>query len=358
MSVDLGTVVAPGGALFIVDPGYLRMWSHDRPPALPQGVLSDPDARARAGSAVDLEIVGRDAEAVGRELDMQWHPRWVFDFPRDDIEALALRVAEIGSAQGLDARLVLPAARVTHRRRVDLAVAHGGGAGEVMFHGVWAAAITGVPSGPLAVVGEPMPVGGADAARLRRVVIVARHGPVARSERVGYVAVDTAQLLCVDLDALSAGSPGPERGCRFDTTWGDGTFEVFRDLDARGDLARIRVELGTGARVGLMRKLERRWSTTALVSRRIVDEGHPVRLMFREAAAHPDDSGWRLMAGLEDDAYLADPANLAAVRLSAFTQVDRPVDALLDEPAGSAFERRPGQRDFEPVKDGGPLPVG
>jgi hypothetical protein len=33
--------------------------------------------------------------------------------------------------------------------------------------------------------------------------------------------------------------------CVFETTWGDGFFPVFRDLDERGRLARIRVGLQT-----------------------------------------------------------------------------------------------------------------
>jgi hypothetical protein len=32
--------------------------------------------------------------------------------------------------------------------------------------------------------------------------------------------------------------------CGFFTSWGDGAFPVYRDLDARGELVRVRVELG------------------------------------------------------------------------------------------------------------------
>jgi len=38
---------------------------------------------------------------------------------------------------------------------------------------------------------------------------------------------------------------GGARVCVFETTWGDGFFPVFRDLDERGRLARIRVRLQT-----------------------------------------------------------------------------------------------------------------
>jgi hypothetical protein len=46
--------------------------------------------------------------------------------------------------------------------------------------------------------------------------------------------------------------------CGFATSWGDGAFEVFRDLDASGALVRVRVQMETPERVELMRQLSRR----------------------------------------------------------------------------------------------------
>jgi hypothetical protein len=37
---------------------------------------------------------------------------------------------------------------------------------------------------------------------------------------------------------------GGTRLCAFNTTWGDGCFPVFRDLDSQGALVRLRIELG------------------------------------------------------------------------------------------------------------------
>jgi hypothetical protein len=146
-------------------------------------------------------------------------------------------------------------------------------------------------------------------------------------------------------------SLGEARACGFTTRWGDGIFEVHRDLDAEGRVVQIRIELGTEQRQKLMRKMELRWSTSALVSRKIVDDGEPIRFMYREAADRDVDSGWRMMSGLEDDAYDESPENIAVVPLTAFANRDERVDALLDEPVGSAFERRPGQQEFERVTD-------
>lgn len=44
----------------------------------------------------------------------------------------------------------------------------------------------------------------------------------------------------------------------FMTTWGDGLFDVYRDVDAKGALVRVRIEFGTEKRVQLMRSLTQR----------------------------------------------------------------------------------------------------
>ena len=46
---------------------------------------------------------------------------------------------------------------------------------------------------------------------------------------------------------------GDARATMFMTTWGDGIFDVFRDLDREGNLARVRIELATDKRLELMR---------------------------------------------------------------------------------------------------------
>ena len=44
----------------------------------------------------------------------------------------------------------------------------------------------------------------------------------------------------------------------FMTTWGDGVWEVFRDLDDNGELVRVRVELGTDEAVARMQAVQGR----------------------------------------------------------------------------------------------------
>jgi hypothetical protein len=83
----------------------------------------------------------------------------------------------------------------------------------------------------------------------------------------------------------------------------------------------------------------------------VLDDKEPVRFMYREAPDREGDSGWRMMTGLEDEEYNSDPQNIAVVRLSEFADMDKSVDALLDEPPGSVFERVPGEVAFKRVTD-------
>lgn len=444
MTIELGTVIAPSGALLVIDAGLLDMWSHDQSPLMPDGV-APPDVVAVANGAADAALVGADAVEIGRQLDRQWDPRYFYDVPRDRLEELAQSVRTLAAERAADARLEILPARVPHRRRAEHALAHGAGAGEVQLHGVMAGVIRGLPAGELRVVGEPIPEGDPDAGRLRRVCLEARAGTVARSEQFGYVGVDWGRLLFVDLDAVglwqhhepldgradfafwgrdaelvarrtdapaldtrvfgwrdlpvreaaergdhveqlreeegltfatdfrphshhyqlmeqvrasateSGGvTLGDARACGFMTTWGDGIFELHRDLDADGQLLRLRVELGTEKQQRMMRQLEVRTFTSALVSRMVLDQGEPVRFMYREATDREEDSGWRMFTGLETEEYNDDASNIAIVPLTRFAELDPRVSRLLDAPIGSVFERVPGAEEFEPVTDWSP----
>jgi hypothetical protein len=441
VSIDLGTIIAPSGSLLVLDPGFLGMWCHDRAPVMPDGVLSEKGTIA-ANKSVDAAIVGADADRVGRQLDRQWDPRFVYDIPRDFAKELAQKVKQIARSQRADAHLEILPERVPHRTRADHALELGHGAGEVQLHGMWAGVLAGVPTGEIRVTAEPMPPDSPDAKRLRRICVTMREGVTARTERFARVMVDWARLMIVDLDAVGLweherpldglgdfafwgpdapavakglGAKEIEKGvfgwrdlaadeaarngkrveelrkrdslkfatdfrphshhhqlmtqvrasttgsgvialgaahaCGFMTTWGDGLFDLHRDLDANGQLLQLRLELGTEERQKLMRKVELRWWKSALVSKKIVDEGKPVRFMYREAADRDEDSGWRMFSGLESEAYNEDASNIAIVPLSQFARIDKRVDKLLDEPVGSVFERKNANDDFVRVTD-------
>ena len=329
---QLGVIATRSSILLVIDTGYLNLWSHDQRPVVPDGVLDTEEATERANSFVDLHIVGSDADRAGRLLGMSWHPLYVYDQPRD-FSDLRSKFDELARKNRLDARFEPITERVPHRKRVELALQHGLGAGEVQFHGVWSVAVGGVPATqPIPVLAERSE---SDRDRWNRVVIACRPRlRIARTEKVGIVAVDYARLLIADVDALGAwqheqsldgladyvfwgrdahkvasvvGAPRLESGefgwvnvletvaqaqglaveryrdehslkfagdyrphshhwrvmtptrksptesatmelagttvCNFMTTWGDGLFEVHRDLAEFGDLVQIRIEM-------------------------------------------------------------------------------------------------------------------
>ncbi len=168
---------------------------------MPQGVLSNDGATERANTFVDLRIIGADAELAGRLLDMPWNPFYVFDQPPTHWE-LRNKLDCIVREQHLDARFEVVNPRISHRRRVDLAIEQGKGAGEIQFHGVSAAAVNGVPTTvPIPVVGERCDGDYFD--RWRRVIVQCQPGkPYVQTQQVGLIGVDYARILIADVDSL------------------------------------------------------------------------------------------------------------------------------------------------------------
>lgn len=347
----LGEVLIPSGIVLVIDTGLLKFWCHDRPPVMPEGAAPD-DVVASANAATDFRLEGPDAERAGRAFDRQWHPLFLYDIPSHGVEKVRASFAACVREHGLDARLVPLDQRVSHRQRVAEALAYSGAAGEVMFQGITAVAVIGVPADrSLAVLGQRMPSDGTDAGRWRCVWLECMpSGEVARSELAGTVAVDEARLMFADVDALgqwqheqpldgqadfvfwgrdaeqaahAAGAAdlgngqwgwvdllvretvqrgiaveemrdeqgyklatdfrphshhylvmkqvratptesgtievGGTRACTFMTTWGDGFFPVYRDLDAEGRLARVRIDLGNAQIVERQRQFEKHY---------------------------------------------------------------------------------------------------
>jgi hypothetical protein len=187
--LEIGSVVAPSGKLLIVDPGYLRLWYGTQTPSIPEGILS-PDATAAARSSVDLKLVGPDAERVGRALDLQWDPNFLFDMPGPFVQTQVDRVREKARELGAQAGVEVLPRRVSHRERIDLALDRGDQAGEITFNGIWAAVVGNVPTGQLRLTAELMPEEHVEAGRLGCVTMELREGPAVRTERFGYTMVD------------------------------------------------------------------------------------------------------------------------------------------------------------------------
>ena len=89
----------------------------------------------------------------------------------------------------------------------------------------------------------------------------------------------------------------------------------------------------------------------ALASDRITKNGFKVGYMYRE---EPDegkpDSGWRFLAGDEDDAYINNPNNLHLFAINTICNYDKDIIPYLKSEVGSAFIRT-GSHKFE-IDDG------
>ncbi len=72
---------------------------------------------------------------------------------------------------------------------------------------------------------------------------------------------------------------------------------------------------------------------------RITVDGAKVGFCYREAPDNDADSGWRFMAGDEDDAYMDDTENHAVYAVNTIANYDRGIIVLIDAAIGSVFER-------------------
>lgn len=416
-SVVLGEIDVPSGILVVLDPGLGRFWRHDGDPASPR--RADP-------VAVDLAVVGPDAEAAGRAYDREFDPLFLFDVPADRADDAREQFAAFAAERGLDARVETLPERVPHTRRARSAVAAGGGTGVVTYNNRWAVAVAGLPTDrALSVLGVPMP-DGPFAGRWRSIdVVVDATAEVAKTETVQGVLVEHGQLACLDLDALGEfrmwesldgladfvfwgadaaelastvdASPlneeefgwtdlpvaeigalaqrtqrlvadqdlrvmvdyrphdnlerlntqirtndsraggltlGGSRVCGFDNRWGDGIFTVARDLDAAGDVVRVRLDVGSEQTQQRMRRV-RLLASGAVVSNLVLDGEQPPRFIERSETDRDGDSGWLVFSGAEPETAMADNFRIAAVghladRFPAFR-------AVLDAPPGSRY---------------------
>lgn len=88
-----------------------------------------------------------------------------------------------------------------------------------------------------------------------------------------------------------------------------------------------------------------------IASDMITVEGFPVRFMYREQPDNGLDSGWRFMAGFEDDAYMKKPDNHAVYNVNTIANYDPAIITFLDAPIGSVFERPDLNNDFVQITD-------
>lgn len=95
--------------------------------------------------------------------------------------------------------------------------------------------------------------------------------------------------------------------------------------------------------------LVQKYSVRCFTTMRILNDGAKVGALYREAPEFPGDSGWRISANDESEAYMSDASNLAMVSLGAVLRCDPAIVDLLDSPVGSSFELSANGETFVPV---------
>jgi hypothetical protein len=89
----------------------------------------------------------------------------------------------------------------------------------------------------------------------------------------------------------------------------------------------------------------------ALVTNRVLSQERPVGFLYRENPDSEHDSGWRIFAGDEDQAYVDNPANIQKSSLGNILDMDESLRTILNKPVFSAFERAEQRGSFKHVKD-------
>lgn len=198
----LGKVTAPSGNIMLIDFGLMDLWTHDRPPLIPDGALNE-KAMSSANNGADFTIEGPDALAAGKKFDRQPHPLFLYDIPRHGVEEIKENFDSLIKRAGLQANLVELPARISPLKRAENVISHHDGGGEVFLHGIHAIVVPGIPKGQTLSVEGCLMGEGQFAQNWKNISLVVTPGAeVASSKKIGHVAVDMARLMFCDLDAM------------------------------------------------------------------------------------------------------------------------------------------------------------
>ncbi|MNB76673.1 hypothetical protein D3C75_233430 [compost metagenome] len=89
----------------------------------------------------------------------------------------------------------------------------------------------------------------------------------------------------------------------------------------------------------------------ALVSKKCLEPGSAVHWMYRQAPEREQDSGWRLFAGDENEAYLGNSNNVRLMHVYAIMDQDPSLLEPFKGEVGSAFERESRDGAWVRVRD-------
>jgi hypothetical protein len=187
--VALGEITCPSGELVLMDGGYLGLWSGSRSP----DEVQQPDAVP----AVDLEVVGLDADAAARSFNRQ-SGRTLYDIPEHGRDQFIELFGRHCRDHALSASLRAFDRRVPHRDRVRRAIVEGDP--DFLVEGVAVVAVGGLPTD------RPLPVTAAvdDEWGWAYIRIQFSAEPCAGIRRLGSVGVDCARFVFGDAGALNA----------------------------------------------------------------------------------------------------------------------------------------------------------
>jgi hypothetical protein len=83
-----------------------------------------------------------------------------------------------------------------------------------------------------------------------------------------------------------------------------------------------------------------------IASDKITIEGLPVGFMYREEPQDENDTGWRFIAGIENQDYLDDPGNSMMFEVNVIANYDAAIIPYLKLPVGTELERESGTDRF------------
>lgn len=144
--IQLGTVRTPSGVLATMDCTLVRLWCHDRTPALPDGILDSWEATELVNHAVDLRLTGRDAEACGLGYGRSAHPLYIYDIPPTHLGEAMARLGAFADEHGFRVSIEIHRPRIPHLQRARDILARQPAGGAVAFHGIWACVASGLPT--------------------------------------------------------------------------------------------------------------------------------------------------------------------------------------------------------------------
>jgi hypothetical protein len=85
---------------------------------------------------------------------------------------------------------------------------------------------------------------------------------------------------------------------------------------------------------------------SCIASDKITIDGLPVGFMYREAPQDENDSGWRFIAGNEDQEYIDNPNNSMIFEVNVVANYDPAIIPYLKLPVGTELERKNGTDQF------------